>query len=62
VKIEQVAELPKFDTGQYEGCEFSIRRRRKIGDTLRRVASIRDQFLSRALGISSRLCRTVTRS
>jgi hypothetical protein len=22
VKIEQVAELPKFDTGQYEGCEF----------------------------------------
>ena len=24
MKFEQVAELPKFDTGQYEGCEFSI--------------------------------------
>jgi hypothetical protein len=24
VKFEQIAELPKFDTGQYEGCEFSI--------------------------------------
>lgn len=24
VKFEQVAELPTFDTGQYEGCEFSI--------------------------------------
>jgi hypothetical protein len=24
VKIEQVAELPKFDTGQYEGGEFSM--------------------------------------
>jgi len=22
VKFEQVAELPSFDTGQYEGCEF----------------------------------------
>jgi hypothetical protein len=24
VTFEQIAELPKFDTGQYEGCEFSI--------------------------------------
>jgi hypothetical protein len=24
VKFEQVAELPRFDTGQYTGCEFSI--------------------------------------
>jgi hypothetical protein len=24
VKFEQVAELPKFDTGQYEDCEFSL--------------------------------------
>jgi hypothetical protein len=24
VKFEQVAELPKFDTGQYESCEFSM--------------------------------------
>jgi hypothetical protein len=24
VKFVQVAELPKFDTGQYEGCEFAI--------------------------------------
>lgn len=24
MRCEQVAELPKFDTGQYEGCEFSL--------------------------------------
>lgn len=24
MKFEQVAELPKFDTGQYEDCEFSL--------------------------------------
>jgi hypothetical protein len=24
VKFELVVELPKFDTGQYDGCEFSM--------------------------------------